>query len=140
LCIVRATVVVPGNAQPAASSGMAAPEVAPNQQVPPRTFQKPADNSSLEPTPSGGTSPSGTTPSNGNDPLDDALKTNPSANYLEAPKLQLFNPNDRTASRVAAPVRNAIYEKPATYHPVSTSRVTAQQAQQDAVGWTSPSN
>lgn len=76
----------------------------------------------------------------GTDPLNEALKTNsePSANYFEAPKL--FNPNDRTAARVAAPVRNAVYERPTSYRPISTSHSYAAPTQQVEPGWTSGSN
>jgi hypothetical protein len=106
------------------------PALAPAEQVGPRqTFQKPAENSAIEPTPANGSTPSGTAPSTGSDP---------SATYFEAPKL--FNPNDRTASRVAAPVRNALYEKPVSYRPASfTGHITAAQVQEDAAGWTSAS-
>ena len=135
-------IVMPGAtgvAPPAAPSGSPAPEVAPSEQIVPRTFQKPAtDNGDLQPAPANGTTPGETAPSNGGaDPLEDALKDNSNANYFEAPKL--FDPKDRTAARIAAPVRNAIYERPVSYHRVSTGRITAAQAQQDAAGWTSAS-
>jgi hypothetical protein len=135
-------IVMPGTAvggQGAATSGGQAPELAPSEQVAPRTYQKPAnENGELQPAPANGAEPAGTTPSNdGADPLEDALKTDANANYFEAPKL--FNPNDRSAARVAAPVRTAVYEKPVSYQRVSTGRITAAQAQQDAAGWTSAS-
>ncbi len=92
----------------------------------------------MQPAPTNGAEPAGTTPSNGGtDPLEDALKTDSNANYFEAPKL--FHPGDRSAARVAAPVRTAVYEKPVSYQRVSTGRITAAQAQQDAAGWTSAS-
>ena len=136
------TVVMPSptnGGQPAAT-GSPAPEVAPGEQVPPRTFQKMMnENGDVQPAPGNGTEPTGTAPSNGGtDPLDDALKTDSGATFFEAPKL--FNPNDRTAARVAAPVRNAVYERPVTHRQVSTGRITAAQAQRDAAGWTSASN
>jgi hypothetical protein len=134
------TIVVPGmqNGHPAATSGMSAPEVDPSQQIPSRTFQKPGDSGNVEPVPNNGTSPSGTTPSNGSAvPMYETPKTDSNANYFEAPKL--FNPNDRTAVRVAAPVHNAIYEKPASYRQISTGLITPAQAQQDSAGWTSAS-
>ena len=60
-----------------------------------------------------------------------------SSTSLEAPKL--FNPNDRTAQRSIAPVKTAVYNKPVASHSVSTApvRITAEQAQRDAAGWTS---
>jgi len=67
------------------------------------------------------------------------VKKNDNSTYLEAPKL--FNPRDRTAQRSIAPVHNALYTQPASYHQVSTARtiVTADQAQKDAIGWSSVS-
>jgi hypothetical protein len=59
------------------------------------------------------------------------------ATMFEAPKLH--NPNDRTAQRSIAPVKNALYKQPVGYRKVSTQRVTAEQARQDAIGWTSVS-
>jgi hypothetical protein len=56
---------------------------------------------------------------------------------FEAPKLH--DPNDRTAQRSIAPVKTALYREPVRYHNVSTRRVTAEQARQDAIGWTSAS-
>jgi hypothetical protein len=56
---------------------------------------------------------------------------------FQAPKLH--DPNDRTAQRSIAPVKNALYKQPASYRNVSTRRVTAEQARKDAIGWTSAS-
>lgn len=124
-----------GNTRPAPSNGSVAPEIAPGQNVPERTFQKPAtDGLEPQPTTPVDPGPGSTTPSDGTD----SVKTDSNANYFEAPRL--FNPNDRTATRVAAPVRNAIYEKQTSYRQVSTGRITAAQAQQDAAGWTSASH
>jgi hypothetical protein len=131
----RQTVVAPGvtSGQPS-TSGSTAPELAPGQQVPPRTYENMMnENGGPQPTPTDGTSPSDV-----NNPTQDPLNTDSNANFFEAPKL--FNPNDRTATRVAAPVRHAVYEKPASYQQVSTGRITAAQAQQDAAGWTSASH
>jgi hypothetical protein len=66
---------------------------------------------------------------------------NGNSTFLEAPKL--FNPRDRSAQRTSiAPVRTALYQQPVSTREISSTRttVTAQQAQQDAVGWTSASN
>jgi hypothetical protein len=57
--------------------------------------------------------------------------------YLEP--LKLHDPNDRTAQRHIAPVKTALYKQPVAYRNVSTKRVTAEQARQDAIGWTSVS-
>ena len=137
------TVVVPGTQQmvkpgtqqmvvpntTGSQSNGSGPEFSPGEQVPPRTYQKPAtENGEMQPVPAP-------------DERHAAGRVDTErleCNYFEAPKL--FNPNDRTASRVAAPVHNAIYEKPASYHQVSTGPITAAQAQQDAAGWTSASN
>ncbi len=59
-----------------------------------------------------------------------------SSTYFQAP--ELFDPNDRTASR-SVPVTNAIYEKPIAYRTVSFRPITRQQAEQDAAGWVSAS-
>jgi hypothetical protein len=71
-----------------------------------------------------------------------ATKTSDSSTYLEAPKL--WDPRDRTAQRSIAPVHTALYKQPASFRPISTSvkrgPVTAQQAEQNAIGWTSASN
>jgi hypothetical protein len=60
--------------------------------------------------------------------------------YLQPPAL--FSPNDRTAQRVMAPVHSAVYEQPASYRPISTApiKITAEQARQDAEGWSSSAN
>lgn len=67
------------------------------------------------------------------------VKKSDNSTYLEAPKL--FSPQDRTAKRSIAPVHNALYKQPASYHQVSTAKtvVTAEQAHKDAIGWTSAS-
>jgi hypothetical protein len=67
------------------------------------------------------------------------VKKSDNSTYLEAPKL--FNPRDRTAQRNIAPVHTALYQQPASYQQISTTRtvVTAEQAQKDATGWTSAS-
>jgi hypothetical protein len=71
----------------------------------------------------------------------DVNKTDNGA-YFEAPKL--FNPKDRTArSTSIAPVRTAVYEQPVSYRQTSTAPrgpITAAQARQDAIGWTSGTN
>lgn len=60
-----------------------------------------------------------------------------SATMFQAPKLH--DPNDRTALRSIAPVKNALYKQPVSYRDVSMRRVSAEQARQDAIGWTSAS-
>jgi hypothetical protein len=58
--------------------------------------------------------------------------------YLQPPKL--FDPRDRTAKRGSiAPVHTAVYHQPTSYRQTSTAPrgpITAEQAQKDAVGWT----
>jgi hypothetical protein len=60
--------------------------------------------------------------------------------YLQPPAL--FSPNDRTAQRVMAPVHTALYEQPASFRQISTApiKITAEQARQDAQGWSSATN
>jgi hypothetical protein len=71
----------------------------------------------------------------------DAVKKSDNSTYLEAPKL--FNPKDRTAMHTgAASVRTAVYEQAvSTRKAVAAPRgpVSAAQAQQDAIGWSSAS-
>jgi hypothetical protein len=89
---------------------------------------------------------SGAQPAPGDDTTEDPevapYKVNSeSSTYFEAPKLH--DPNDRTAQRgVLAPVKTAIYKQAAGYRSVAAQpqRVTAEQAQQDAIGWASASN
>lgn len=58
--------------------------------------------------------------------------------YWEAPKL--FNPNDKTASRVTVPVRNAVYKKPAPAYAASASVAAGKPSHQvGASGWVSAS-
>lgn len=73
-------------------------------------------------------------------PVEDPYKVNNSSDsstMFEAPKLH--DPNDRTAQRAIAPVKTALYKQPVAYRNVSTQRVTAEQARQDAIGWSSVS-
>jgi hypothetical protein len=81
-------------------------------------------------------------------PSDDTTETPPAVDpykvepkdagaSFEAPKLH--DPNDRTAQRSIAPVKNALYKQPVAYRNVSTRRITAEQAKQDAIGWSSAS-
>jgi hypothetical protein len=65
------------------------------------------------------------------------VESTDSATMWEAPKLH--DPNDRTAQRSIAPVKNALYKQPAGYRTVSMQRVSAEQARKDAIGWTSAS-
>jgi hypothetical protein len=118
--------------------------LAPDAQVPSdRTVNKPTtdgagDAGSLQPEPAGETTPPETPGADGGTtPPEGATNGDPNATYFEAPKL--FNPNDRTAKRVAAPVWKALYERPVAARQVSTGRITAAQAERDAAGWTSAS-
>jgi hypothetical protein len=76
--------------------------------------------------------------SNSSEP--EAVESEESATNLQAP--YLFNPSDRSAGRSVAPVRTAVYEQPVGYQRAALRRgpVTAEQAQQDAIGWTSAGN
>jgi hypothetical protein len=122
-----------------------APEIAPGESVSPeRTFQKPTTNGGTapqqDPGPTGETPPA-TPPANGEgtDALDDVLNGGDTdSTYFEAPKL--FNPKDRTATRVTVPVWQAIYERPVAHRQASNGPITAAQAQRDAAGWTSASH
>jgi hypothetical protein len=92
----------------------------------PTSVNHPIENPNQAPPKSGNTTPVET-------------KKPENSSYFEAPKL--FYPKDRTAQRSIAPVRTAIYEQPASYRQVSTVRTktTAEQAQQDAIGWSNVS-
>jgi hypothetical protein len=114
------------------TSANGAPGIDPQTNVPlQREEQKPPVNGTpdyLQPLPGDDT----TEP----DPYD--TKKTDNSTYFQAPKL--FDPNDRTAQRGVAPVTRALYQKPVSYRNVSTARpITAEQAQQDAIGWTSAS-
>lgn len=126
------TTVIQQNGVPAAAEP--APSLGQGQGQPQSTYsQRPADgsNSVLQPQPQQQQpqQPSTTHPEY------DVKKD--SSTSLEAPKL--FNPNDRTAQRSIAPVHTAVYNKPVASQSVSTApvRITAEQAQRDAAGWTS---
>jgi hypothetical protein len=56
---------------------------------------------------------------------------------MQAP--QLFDPNDRTAERHAAPIWTAVYHKPAVGIQPTVQNISWQQAELDAEGWTSAS-
>ena len=103
------------------------------------TSSKPADTA-MPPSPDVQPAPGSDT--EGFDPYHpDKVNKSDSSTYFEAPKL--FNPKDRTAKHTGiAPVRTAIYEQPVTYRKTSTTTrgpITAAQAQQDAIGWSSAS-
>jgi hypothetical protein len=127
--------VIPPGAQQGAPANGREPELAPSDQVAPeRTYQRPASSEQQEaqPEPGGDSSEA---------ELEKVLDSEGSDNatYFEPPKL--FDLNDRTASRSIGPVRNAIYQKPVSHVPVAATRLTsAEQARQDAKGWTSASN
>ena len=116
----------PTATEPAPSLGPAGPQS--------NTSSKPADTAT-PPSPDVQPAPSGDT--QGVDPYHP--DKGDSSTYFEAPKL--FNPKDRTAKHTGvATVRTAVYEQPVTYRKTSTTTrgpVTAAQAQQDAIGWSS---
>jgi hypothetical protein len=121
----------PAATEPAPSLGPAAPQSSTSNR-PAETATPP--NPDVQPAPGGDTE--------GVDPYHpDKENKGDSATYFEAPKL--FNPKDRTAKHTGvATVRTAVYEQPVTYRKTSaTTRgpVTAAQAQQDAIGWSSAS-
>jgi hypothetical protein len=135
IVVPNGTVVTPGSQQSSMSTGQ--PQIPANEPTPAeRSMQKvPANGSGqeVETPPAGDATGDG---SNG----DQTSEGSESATFFQAPKL--FDPNDRTAQRRIAPVRTALYEKPAGYQPVSAKRatITSQQAERDAAGWTSASN
>jgi hypothetical protein len=123
--------------QQGAPSSEPEPELAPSEQVAPeRTYQqRPANGGApqeAQPEPAGDASEA---------ELEKVIEGEGSAgsSYFEPPKL--FDLNDRTAQRSVAPVRHAVYRQPVTHTTVSAPRlITAEQARQDAKGWTSASN
>jgi hypothetical protein len=136
--VPNGTIVTPGAQQAPPPSSDGQPTLDPNADVGPRSTyeqQKPVGENQepIVPEPRG---------ENNGDELEKGFEgqNNDGSTYFEAPKL--FNPKDRTAQRHIAPVRTALYEQPVEYHRASAVRakVTAQQAAQDAIGWTSASN
>ena len=139
-CATCGAVVTPGSQQGAPANGTAQPELEPSVEVGPRsTYQQRPVNGEQPPV----------EPEPGTDTDDGDLESgfqgekaesSDGSTFFEAP--ELFNPKDRTAQRHIAPVRTALYEQPVEYRRASTVRtkITAQQAAQDAVGWTSVSN
>jgi hypothetical protein len=133
--VPNGTVVTPG-AQQGAPSNEPQPELAPGEQVAPeRTYRRPTNGGAQQEV----------QPEPGRDANEDELESvlegdgAESSTYFEPPKL--FDLNDRTARKSIAPVRRAIYQKRVTHSTISMPRsVTAQRAQQDAIGWTSASN
>jgi hypothetical protein len=126
------TTVIQQNGVPAAAEP--APSLGQGQGQPQSTYsQRPPDgtNSVLQPQSQQQQQPQ--QPPSTTHPEYDVKKD--SSTYLEAPKL--FNPN--TAQRSIAPVHTAVYNKPVASQSVSTApvRITAEQAQHDAAGWTS---
>ena len=136
IVVPNGTVVTPGGQQqPMPANGGAQPMIGPTEQVPQeRTYQRPADENgpNITPEPAGDINGSPADYPNGTE--------GNNATFFEAPKL--FNPKDRTANRRIAPVRTALYEQPVGYAPAAVVRtkITAQQAAQDATGWISASN
>jgi hypothetical protein len=99
-----------------------------------REEQKPPadDNSVVQPAPGEDTT-NGSTETDVEDPY--KVDNTNNSTYFEPPALH--DPNDRAVQRSIAPVKTALYKQAASYRSVSTGRVTAQQAQRDAAGWSS---
>jgi len=117
----------PPSLPPAATSAPAASGTAPT--VSNRPVDSPPQQLDVQPRPTSTQQP---------DPYE--VKKTDGSTYFEAPKL--FSPNDRTAWRGATtvPVRAAVYEQPATYRQssaVTRGPVSAEQANRDAIGWSS---
>lgn len=118
-------------------SEAAQPEIDPNANVPAerREEQKPATNGAeVQPSPGGDTTEPTQTPEG---EFYKKLQSSEPSTMLEP--LKLHDPNDRTAWRSIAPVKNAVYRQPVAPRSVSLQRVTREQVRQDAVGWTSAS-
>jgi hypothetical protein len=92
-----------------------------------------------------------TTPSNGSSPQlqplpqsepngQNGINNGDEAASLEAPLL--FSPNDRAAQHKMPSVRTALYNQPISHSQAAArpARITAEQARQDAIGWTSAAN
>jgi hypothetical protein len=129
--------------QGAAGATDSRPELAPSEQVGPRTYRdRPSNGTQQNGTEQNGTQqeiqPEPANDTNGKDPYE--VKGD-SSTYFQAPKL--FDPNDRTAQRSHAggtrPVTTALYEKPVSYRNVVAQRITAEKAALDAAGWVSAS-
>jgi hypothetical protein len=116
-----------------------APNIEPGANVPlQREDQRPITNGDTQATPE----TQETQPGPGEDSTEfDPYKTDSSdgSTYLQPP--QLFSPHDRAAQRSIAPVTTAVYQKPVSYRNVSASSrpITAQEAERNAIGWTSVS-
>lgn len=115
---------------------------------PPSLPSTPAATSTQKPAaenpPASSTAPAGTAPATNGAPDKDSpyyVPKKEGSTYFEAP--QLFSPKDRTAQRgVLVPVRTAVYEQPVSYQKTTAAKrttVTAAQAAQDAIGWSSVS-
>lgn len=143
-----------------------APGISPSSNVPmarPQEAQRPATDGATEPpagessvlekktdantapsaveTPASGSAPAtdttpatGATPSNGAPP---AAGTGANSAVLEAPPLFFPSDMDRSAQRSTAPVRTAVLHRPTSQATLTTTKISWQQAQQDAAGWTS---
>jgi hypothetical protein len=120
---------VPQQAAPAATDSR--PELAPSEQVGPRTYQRPADAEQQN----GEQQPVQPAPGTDDAEKDPYKVEGDSSTYFQAPKL--FDPNDRTAKRSLAPVTTALYQKQVSYRAVSAGPITLEQAQRDAAGWVS---
>ncbi len=138
----RPAAAPPTYVQPPAAAPQPTPAPASTEPPPSLNSSGPQPNTSNLPVDS--TPPANVQPAPGSDTEGvDPYKVNKgdSATYFEAPKL--FNPKDRTAKHTGiAPVRTAVYEQPVMYRKTSTTSrgpVTAAQAQQDAIGWSSAS-
>jgi hypothetical protein len=110
-----------------------------NSTVPQSTYRSDRPTEATQPSPQPTPEPRSEDPYK----VPSATKTSDTSTYLEAPKL--WDPRDRTAQRNIAPVHTALYKQPASFRTISTATsvkrgpVTAQQAEQNAIGWTSAS-
>jgi hypothetical protein len=134
-CGVSSGTVITTETEPGAPAGTGSqPELSPTFESTPRGTQKPADIETTVPEPDPATTNSGAA-----EETQDGTSGENGA-LLEAP--ELFGPNGRTAMRGMPPVRKAVYEQPVSHRRVSAAKptkITAEQAARDAVGWRSAS-
>jgi hypothetical protein len=102
----------------------------------------PAENPSVQRADKPATGNGDTSPSAMKDQLDrelDKAMGKEGQTWIEPPKL--FDTNDKAAQRNPAPVRKAVYRRPAgtPTQEVSAMPITWEKARRDAVGWSSAS-
>ena len=140
IVVPNGTVVTPGSQQPDQYNiGGAQPELDPSVQVGPRETQRPVNGQQQQQQQQEPVEPA---PGTDDDGVEQGFEGEPGDNgaYWEAPQL-FMNPNDRTAQRQIGRVQTAVYKQPVSHRRASAVRtkITAQQAAQDAIGWTSAS-